>query len=425
MKKVLIITYYWPPSGGSGVQRWLKFSKYLPENGWKPIIYTPLSNSFNIKDEDLVNEIHSDTEVWKHPIWEPYAFKDKFFGKSDSDNAGIIQDKSSLKNRTMSWIRGNIFIPDPKVFWVSPSVKFLEKKIKEHGITHIISTGPPHSMHLIAMNLKRKNEELKWIADFRDPWSELDLLSEFYLTKRSKKKHKKLEKSVLAYADVTLTVSESWAESFRLLGSKNVKLITNGFDEKDFDLTKKNNDKFVIGHFGLLNHLRNPVNLWRTLNDICRDFPLFEEKLEIRLSGNIDTQVYDSLNQFRHLKNKISFLGYLTHKEVIKEYNNSSVLLLLLFNSSSGVGNYPGKIFEYFASKKPILSFGPKESDAKRLILKTNTGVYHDYNVDNDTLRKDIMNIFENKKEYKFVDDIDCFSRKKLTSDLSDVLNNV
>ena len=112
MKKVLIITYYWPPSGGSGVQRWLKFSKYLPDNGWKPIIYTPLSNSFNIKDEDLVNEIHPDTEVWKHPIWEPYALKDKFFGKSDSDNAGIIQDKSSLKNRTMSWIRGNIFIPD-------------------------------------------------------------------------------------------------------------------------------------------------------------------------------------------------------------------------------------------------------------------------------------------------------------------------
>ncbi|MBT5354180.1 MAG: glycosyl transferase family 1, partial [Flavobacteriales bacterium] len=172
-KKVLIITYYWPPAGGSGVQRWLKFSKYLPENGWKPYVFTPDSPSFEIKDEDLLSDIHSQTEVWKTPIWEPYKIKDKLLGKSKSSNTGIIQDKTSTKNKMLNWIRGNIFVPDPKVFWVKPSIKLLTEKIKKEGITHIISTGPPHSMHLIALGLKKKNVDLKWVADFRDPWSEL------------------------------------------------------------------------------------------------------------------------------------------------------------------------------------------------------------------------------------------------------------
>jgi hypothetical protein len=223
MKKVLIITYYWPPAGGSGVQRWLKFSKYLPENGWKPYIFTPDSPAFDVKDEDLFSDIDVETEVWKTPIWEPYSLKDKLFGKSESSNAGIIQDKYSVKNKIMNWVRGNIFIPDPKVFWVKPSIKLLSKKIKEEGITHVVSTGPPHSMHLIALGLKKQNPDLKWVADFRDPWSEIDLLNDFHLTKKSKLKYRKLEKQVLQIADVCLTVSETWVESFKVLGSKKEK----------------------------------------------------------------------------------------------------------------------------------------------------------------------------------------------------------
>ena len=146
----------------------------------------------------------------------------------------------------LNWVRGNVFVPDPKVFWVKPSIKLLTKKIQKEGITHIVSTGPPHSMHLIALGLKKKNPDLKWVADFRDPWSELDLLEEFHLTKKSKQKYRKLEKEVLVNADVTLTVSESWVESFKILGSNNVKLITNGFDEDDFEINSKENDLSVL-----------------------------------------------------------------------------------------------------------------------------------------------------------------------------------
>ena len=423
MKKVLIITYYWPPAGGSGVQRWLKFSKYLPENGWKPYIFTPDSPSFQIKDEDLFSDIHIETEVWKTPIWEPYSLKDKLFGKSESSNAGVIQNKYSIKNKIMNWVRGNIFIPDPKVFWVKPSIKLLSKKIKEEGITHVVSTGPPHSMHLIALGLKKQNSDLKWISDFRDPWSELDLLNEFHLTKKSKKKYRKLEKEVLQNADVTLTVSETWIESFKRLGSKNVKLITNGFDEEDFTVKEKENDKFIIGHFGLLNHLRNPKNLWKTLHDLCDENPDFNEKLQIRLSGNIDTEVLQNITQYFHLKNKVEVLGYLSHKEVLREYNESSVLLLLLFNSESGIGNYPGKIFEYFASKRPILGFGPKESDTQKLMEKTESGNYHYY--EDVNLKENIISLFENKEEFVVSDEINNFTRKKLTKQLSVLLNKM
>mgnify|MGYP003974135029 CR=1 FL=1 len=423
MKKVLIITYYWPPAGGSGVQRWLKFSKYLPENGWKPYIFTPDSPSFEIKDEDLFKDVHVEAEVWKTPIWEPYTLRDKLFGKSESTNAGIIQDKSSTKNKLLNWVRGNIFIPDPKVFWIKPSIKLLTKKIKEEGITHIVSTGPPHSMHLIALGLKKHNLDLKWIADFRDPWSELDLLNDFHLTKKSKQKYRKLEKEVLQNSDVCLTVSETWVESFKDLGSNNVKLVTNGFDEEDFTVKEKENDKFIIGHFGLLNHLRNPKKLWKILYDLCDENPEFNEKLEIRISGNIDTEVLQNITQYFHLKTKVKVLGYLSHKEVLNQYNEASVLLLLLFNSVSGIGNYPGKIFEYFAAKRPILAFGPKESDTQKLMEKTKSGIYHDYSDDN--LKESIISLFENKEEFITSDKINNFTRKKLTQQLSDLLDKM
>ena len=255
MKKVLIITYYWPPAGGSGVQRWLKFTKYLPKNNWIPIIYTPENPYFEVKDPALLDDIPSEASVLKKSIWEPYALKAKLFGKGDtSQSAGVVFRKRSFKNYMINWIRGNIFIPDPKVYWVQPSVKFLQDKIRLEGIEHIVTTGPPHSMHLIGLSLKQAIPNLKWIADFRDPWSELDILEEFHLLPFVRNRHRILEKKVLQNADITLTVSERWAEDLKRLEAKNVQIIYNGYDSDDFKIEPKENDKFIIGHYGLLNH---------------------------------------------------------------------------------------------------------------------------------------------------------------------------
>ena len=423
MKKLLIITYYWPPAGGSGVQRWLKFTKYLPKYDWKPIVYTPENPYFEVKDEALLDDIPFEAEVWKTPIWEPYTLKDKLFGKGErSQSAGVITNKKSLKNKLLNWVRGNVFIPDPKIYWVKPSVKVLLKKIKEEGIEHIVTTGPPHSMHLIGLGLKKAIPNLKWIADFRDPWSELDLLDEFNLSSSSTKKHKDLEKEVLKTADLALTVSETWVEDLERLGEGRVKLVTNGYDAADFELKPKTNDKFIIGHYGLLNHLRNPKNLWKTLNDLCIEDSEFDNKLEIHFSGNIDIEVLTEISDFPKLKEKIKNLGYLSHAEVLKQYNEASVLLLLLFNSKSGVGNYPGKIFEYFAAQKPILSFGPEGSDTQSLINKTKSGLF--FNYDSENLKNEILNIFNGKNEFK-TEGLEKFSREKLAKDLSILLSNL
>jgi len=423
MKKVLIITYYWPPAGGSGVQRWLKFTKYLPKYNWKPIIYTPENPYFDLQDEALLNDIPNEAEVWKIPIWEPYALKDKIFGKgSSSQSAGVITNKKSLKNKLLNWVRGNLFIPDPKIYWVKPSVKVLHKKILEEGIEHIITTGPPHSMHLIGLGLKKIIPNLKWIADFRDPWSELDLLNEFQLNNSSRKKHKDLEREVLQSADVALTVSETWVEDLKSLGANKVKLITNGYDVDDFELKPKTNDKFIIGHYGLLNHLRNPKNLWKSLANLCAKNSEFNTRLEIHLSGNIDNEVLNEIASYPQLKEKVKQLGYLSHAQVLHQYNEADLLLLLLFNSKSGVGNYPGKIFEYFAAQKPILAFGPKESDVQKLIEKTNIGKFFSY--EETKFENDILLLFKNEKIFDFKMK-ENFSREKLTHDLVILLNTL
>jgi hypothetical protein len=423
MKKVLIITYYWPPAGGSGVQRWLKFTKYLPKYNWQPIIYTPENPYFEAQDEALLNDIPAEAKIWKTPIWEPYALKDRLFGKGGkTQSAGVITNKKSLKNKVLNWVRGNVFIPDPKIYWVKPSVKALLKKIQEEEIDHILTTGPPHSMHLIGLGLKKVMPNLKWIADFRDPWSELDLLDEFHLSNNSRNKHKGLEREVLQTADVTLTVSETWVEDLKRLGGNRVELITNGYDTTDFKLKPKTNDKFIIGHYGLINHLRNPINLWKSLAILCEENKAFNSKLEIHLSGNIDVEVIAEIESHSCLKGKVKQLGYLSHAQVLEQYNQTDVLLLLLFNSKSGVGNYPGKIFEYFAAKKPILAFGPISSDAERLIEKTNTGKYFSY--DQNNLEIDILDLFNNSNIFE-IENIESFTREKLTHDLAILLNTL
>ncbi|MEE2699807.1 MAG: glycosyltransferase family 4 protein [Bacteroidota bacterium] len=423
MNKVLIITYYWPPFGGSGVQRWLKFAKYLPKYGWKPIIYTPENPYFEVKDPELLKEIPEEVEIWKTTIWEPYTLKDKLLGKgSQNQSAGVISKKSLIKNKILNWVRGNVFIPDPKVYWVKPSIKVLHQRIKKEGINYIITTGPPHSMHLIGLGLKKKIPSLKWIADFRDPWSELDLLDEFSLSNLSRVKHQKLEKKVLKNANMVLTVSESWTKDLKRLGGDNVELITNGYDEVDFLLKAKTNDKFIIGHYGLLNHLRNPKNLWKTLDLLCREDNQLSSKLEIHLSGNIDEEVLLDIESFPMLKGKVKLLGYLSHTEVLARYNETDILLLLLFNSKSGVGNYPGKIFEYFASQKPILAFGPSGSDTERLIKRTNTGLFFTY--EESELRSSVLDLYNQRLKFEY-NDVLQFSRLYLTDRLSKLLNKL
>ncbi len=427
MKKVLIISYYWPPSGGSGVQRWLKFSKYLPKYGWQPIVCTPENPYSELFDLELSKDLPDNIKIWKFPIWEPYIIKDKIFGKNSTQTSGVISNKNSVLNRFFKWIRGNFFVPDPKVLWVKPTVKKLYQRIQSNNIEHIVTTGPPHSMHLIGLGLKKKMPNLKWIADFRDPWSKLDLLDEFSLLESSRRMHARLERDVIKNANITLTVSERWYEDFKVLGASRTEIITNGFDKDDFNIQDKSTKKFIIGHYGLINHLRNPKLFWKILDKLCGKYNDFNNQLEIHLAGNIDEDIINEIKSYSSLNDKIINLGYLSHKEVLNHYSYVSLFLLLIFNSDSGKGNYPGKMFEYFGARKPILAFGPVGSDAENLFKDLNLKTYFNYNHLDEALLADIiMDVFNNKRSNLISSDrLDCFSREMLTQQLSNLLNTL
>lgn len=431
MKKVLIITYYWPPSGGGGVQRWLKFAKYLPEYGWQPIIVAPENAEYPNIDPSLIKDISKEAEVIKIPIWEPYKIFKLITGKKKDAkvNSGIIKDKTnqSYIEKISIWIRGNILIPDPRIFWVRPAYKRIKKYLQTNSVDTIITTGPPHSVHLIGLRLKKKLN-IKWIADFRDPWSEIDYLDEFNLGKRAIQKQKKLEHSVLTKADKVITVSFNWSKDLEKLGAKRVEVITNGFDEEDFKDFNYHyqTENFTLLYSGFIHGFRNPKFLWDALEELCQLNKDFAAKFELKFFGTIDQSVIEYFNQLPLLNSRYKNGGYISHSELIKEYEKASALLLIQNDSKNALGHIPGKLFEYLASKKPILAIGPNgDGDVKKIIEKHDAGNFCEFN-DIQNIKNCITKLFalspgQNNKTAE----ISRFSRKNLTQNLVSVLQNL
>ncbi|MDR6369041.1 glycosyltransferase involved in cell wall biosynthesis [Chryseobacterium bernardetii] len=425
-KKILIITYYWPPAGGPGVQRWLKFAKYLPDFGWKPIIYTPENPSYPLLDETLMKDVPENIEMVRTTIWEPYQLAEKLNKSNKKFKAGQfdVGKNQSWKSRLSIWVRGNFFIPDARVFWVKPSVKFLEKYLKENSIDTIVTSGPPHSLHLIGLGLKNKMPDLKWIADFRDPWTEISYYKHLKLTKSSDKKHRQLESAVFKNADITLATSYTDAENFRKAGA-NAVCITNGFDESDSDNNVKGqiSQAFTLSYIGVLEQLRNPENLWKALDELVKENAEFATDFKLKFVGRIDDKILQAIES-SSLKNHIRNLGYLAHGKAVEEMQNSDLLLITNFPNESSKGIIPGKIFEYLASGKQILSFGPDRADVAKILEETQAGKHFSYQ-DTETVKKFILEKYELWKNGSLIENtqhIEQFSRKNLTRQLTEIL---
>ncbi|MFC6268651.1 glycosyltransferase family protein [Frigoriflavimonas asaccharolytica] len=425
-KKILIISYYWPPAGGPGVQRWLKFVKYLPEFGWNPTLFIPENPSYPLIDDTLVDEVPDNLEIIKTKIWEPYRIAE-IFGKANKKyKAGQfdLKQNQNWKSKLSIFIRGNFFIPDARVFWVKPSVKFLKKYLRENNFDAIVTTGPPHSMNLIGLNLKKEFPNLKWIADFRDPWTEISYYKHLKLTKSSDAKHRKLEQQVFDFADITLATSYTDAENFRKKGA-NAFCITNGFDGEIFDSSFKNkNEKFIMSYIGVLEQLRNPEILWKVLIKILNDNPEFRKDFQLKFVGKIDANILSNLEN-SILKNFINNLNYLPHSESVLEMQNSDMLLITNFNNENSAGIIPGKLFEYLQTGNTVLSFGPKNSDVAKILEETNSGKHFSLEADLN-LEKFILERYEDWKSGNSLaieKDISKFSRKNLTEKLAQTLN--
>lgn len=425
MRKVLVITYYWPPAGGPGVQRWLKFVKYLRDYGIEPVVYIPENPNYPITDASLVNEVPEGIKIYSQPIKEPYRFA-AFLSrkKTKAISSGIIATKNqSFLEKILLWVRGNFFIPDARKNWIKPSVKYLSEIIASEEIKTIITTGPPHSVHLIGLGLKEKHE-LKWIADFRDPWTSIGYHKKLKLTKSSEEKHKKLEKSVLQGADSVLVTSPSTKKEFATLTTVPIAVITNGYDVEVNENGEDNLDtKFTIAHIGSLLSGRNPSNLWAVLSELARENEDFGELFELHLVGVVSADVLENM-QGHGLQPYLRLHDYVSHEEVVKLQRRCQVLLVVEINSEETVGIVPGKIFEYLAAKRPILAVGPKGWDAGNIIDICQAGQVFDYQ-DKLQLKEAVLQWFFMYKQNELSirsKNIEAYSRKALTARLAEML---
>ncbi|HOC37339.1 MAG TPA: glycosyltransferase family 4 protein [Tenuifilaceae bacterium] len=429
-RRILVITYYWPPSGGVGVQRWLKFVKYLRLYGWEPVVYTPENPESFYDDESLLNDIPEGVEVIKTRIWEPYKIYKRITGtKNEKIAVGFTSSsnkKKGLLHRVAVWLRGNLLIPDPRVFWVNPSVKFLKKYLRENPVDVVVTTGPPHSIHLIGLKLKQKMK-VKWLADFRDPWTNIDYIKDLRLSAPAMRIHRRLESKVVKEANRVVVVSEQMKREFQQLAAKRIDVITNGFDEDDTP-TKliPLDEKFSITHVGTLTPSRNTPMLWQSLADLCVEIDGFRNDLIIRLVGQVDISIIESIRSVG-LDGNLESLGQVTHAEAMMFQKKSQVLLLVVNNSPNATGIITGKVFEYFASGRMVLAVGPTYGDLASLLSETKAGFFVDYNDKAKTKRviTHLYNLYKENNLRPETKDILRYSRKELTRTLSNLLNEM
>lgn len=412
--KVLIITYYWPPAGGSGVQRWLKFVKYLRDFGCEPLVYCPKNPSYPIIDESLLKEIPEGIEIITGNIFEPNQF---FNSNKKQVSGGFLKSKPNALNQFLQYMRANYFIPDARKYWVKPSIGFLTKYVSKNSIDLVITTGPPHSVHLIGLGLQKKTK-IKWIADFRDPWMDIDYFHQLPLTNRSLRLHQKLESEVVSNSDEVVVVGKSMKDNF-LKYNSNISVIPNGFDDIVFPEKIELDKKFSLVHVGLMNADRNPIVLWNALEELIVEIKNFKNDLEIKLIGTLSEEVNKSLSRFE--KGLVKKISYLSHNEVRKHQFTSQILLLAINKVPSSKGIITGKIFEYLQANRPILAIGPENGDAAEILKNTKAGVCIDFE-DKNAVKNHILALYKEFKKGELKVDsqnINLYHRKELTKKLA------
>lgn len=431
MKTALVITYYWPPSGGAGVQRWLKFVKYMRDFGWEPVIYTPGNPEFPETDPSLSRDIPANITVLRQPIWEPYDIYKRFIGKKKGEKISAAFTSEQKRNRLLEgisvWVRGNLFIPDARKYWIGPSVKYLGKFLAEHPVDAVISTGPPHSMHLIARQISALTG-IPWLADFRDPWTNIDFYKDLRLTPWADRRHRELEKSVLSDATAVTVISNGMAADFYRIVPRSYDVITNGFDPDDLRTSAEilPDQKFSIAHIGTLSASRNPLTLWSALEEIVAENPSFAADLEIKLVGKVDFSILRSVEE-AGLTNYLRRIEYMPHDQVILCQRQSQVLLLVINNTPNAGMILTGKFFEYLAAGRPILCLGPEKGDAAAILRETDSGLLAGFG-DTVTMKQHLLDLYSDFKKGTLVSrstGTERYSRKELTRDMVAVLGRI
>jgi len=422
-RRVLIIAYYWPPAGGSGVQRFLKFVKYLRLYGWEPVVYVPANADYPVLDEKLFKDIPEGIEVLKQPIWEPFTLYKVFTGKGKnakmSINLTTHDKKPGFKENLALWVRGNLFIPDAKAFWIKPSVKFLTEYLQQNPVEVMVTTAPPPSLQLIGLALQKKLN-LPWVADFRDPWTDIDYYADLKLSSWADSKQKSLEKQVLTAADVVVSVGPTMNEMFAKKVARDYEVITNGYDEADLQTSVPLSPKFTLLHIGVLLRGRNHPFLWKVLGELCKENAAFATDLEIKLIGQLDYKVNEQL-ELNELLPMATLGSHIPHDEAVREQQAAQVNMLFIDNIPTAKHTLTGKFFEYMMAARPILCIGPEDGDAAAIINQTKTGkvVGFDKEAQLRAVLLDFYTQFKAGNLHINGGDTTQFSRKSLTGKLA------
>ncbi len=395
MKKVLVISYYWPPSGGIGVHRSLKFVKYLQDFRWEPVVYAPLNAQYEYCDDTNFKDIPENITVIRRKILEPFGLFRKLSGRkrTDSANPVYLRDKKPKAiDKFAIWARGNLFIPDARKFWIRPSVRFLKKYLKENPVDAIFSDGPPHTNTMIACELS-KATGIPWLMDFQDPWTQVDYYAMLKIGKKADEKHRKLEQEAFKTAKKTTIVSPTWKKDLESIGATNVDVIVWGYDEDDFGKEKVifDND-FSIVHAGQLGFDRKPDVFIKVLGDLKKENPEFAKKLKIKFAGKVDYSI-EELIKDNGLTDNYTAFGNIPRPRALDLTLKSHILFLPLNKADNAKGRIPGKLFENMRSKRPILCLGPTDSDVADILRETNTGKAFEYN-DYENIKNFVMDIF-------------------------------
>ncbi|MDT8394342.1 MAG: glycosyltransferase family 4 protein [Bacteroidales bacterium] len=433
MKTILILTYYWPPAGGPGVQRWLKFAKYLKELGWDPVILTVEKGTYSAVDEALLDEVPQGLRVYKTRSRDPFRYYNMLKGKKDNSVSvaliNIHKDRS-LVDRLSMYIRSNFFIPDARRGWVSYAFNKAMQIISEGGVDLVVTTGPPHSTHLAGLRLKKKLN-IKWLADLRDPWTTVYYNDMLPRTSRTKRIDKHYEDEVLRNADAVSVVSPGMQKEF---SDRNlhVEVVMNGFDLSDMPdgtAVERISSKFRLTYTGNFNPNQHIPEIWDAICELIEENEEFRRDFRLRFVGNLDTSVPDYLSA-RGCKNNLEVVGYVPHAEVTHEMVSSGVLLFVVPQSRNNRLIITGKLFEYMASGSAILSVGPTDGDAARIIKDTGREPMLEYG-DKEGFRSVLLSLYHTWQEHKGAMPrlntamLDKYSRKASAEKISGIMNEI
>ena len=431
LKKVLLITYYWPPCGGIGVLRCLKFAKYLRKYGWEHIIFTADDAHYPSLDFSNDKDIPEGIQVLKQKIWEPYHIYKYITGQKPDANVNNVfyasEKKTGLMHNLSVWIRSNFFIPDARALWIKPSVKYLLVWLKDNPVDAIVSNGPPHSNTRIATLLK-KATGIPWLADFQDPWSQVDYFSMLKLTRWGRQKHLRMEQEVFQFADAISIVGPTWKKDLESIGARDVQVLPWGFDREDFkNLAPINEPGFSCTHTGILGLDRNPTELWDALQQLEAENPALFNEFHAHLIGLIDSSV-QAETKHRGLDKKIKITGAVERSTALAFTQGSSFLLLVLNRQENATGRIPGKFFEYLASGRPILAIGPAHSDVASLMEASKAGYYIAFGdvAGCKTALENLYNAYQKGRLKGAAEvDIQAFSNEVSTQKLANLLNSI